>query len=123
MRAVLPGRQLPEQQRGLRGAECECPQLLDWAPAHGWQRSAWLSRHHSPAGPAQVHDTRARAPLVEQPSIASEPTPAAACAPLLNGRTCTVTVPAVAADPGEQAELPVSSLPGRRPSGAAPPPR
>ena len=45
-----------EQQRGLRGAERECPQLLEHAGMQGEVGLAFQA--HSPAGPAQVHDAQ-----------------------------------------------------------------
>ena len=72
----LRRRQPAEQKRGLRGAERECPQLLEHAGVDGEVGLAFQA--DSPAGAAQVHDARARA-LVNW-RIASDPTPAAACA-------------------------------------------
>ena len=68
-------------------------------------RSRLAFQAHSPAGAAQVHDPEPGG-AGRSCSIASEPTPAAACAPLLERQDLHGYRAAVAADPGQQAELP-----------------
>jgi hypothetical protein len=61
-----------------------------------------------PASATQVHDSQPG--CVQELENGLRADAAAACAPPLNGRICTVITPAVAADPGEEAELPSHHL-------------
>ena len=56
MRAVLPGRQLPEQERGLGRAERECPQLLEHAVIS--DKVGFSFHEDSSAGAAQVGNSQ-----------------------------------------------------------------
>lgn len=56
VRAVLPGRQFPEQERGLGRAERERPQLLEHAVIS--DKVGFSFQEDSSAGAAQVRNTQ-----------------------------------------------------------------
>ena len=100
--------QAAEQVRRLRGAECECPQLLEHAGMQGKVGLAFQA--HSPAGPAQVHDAQPRH-LIEA-EHRQRPGPGGGVRPAAERQDLHGHRAAVTADPGQQAELPFHDLGG-----------